>query len=39
MQSLLKHLKYSYCGDIYLQNGNKRLAFEKLIQNHKKSRV
>ena len=39
MQSLLKRLKYSYCGDIYLQNGDKRLAFEKLIQNHKKSRV
>ena len=39
MQSLLKHLKYSYCGDIYLQNGDKRFAFEKLIQNHKKSRV
>lgn len=32
MLSLLKHLKYSYCGVIYLQNGDKRLAFEKLIK-------
>jgi hypothetical protein len=39
MQSLLKDLKYSYCGEIYLQNGDKRLAYEKLIQSHKKSRV
>ena len=31
MQTLLKTLGYSYCGVIYLENGDKRLAFEKLI--------
>jgi len=32
MQKLLKTTGYSYCGVIYLENGDKRLAFEKLIQ-------
>jgi len=32
MQKLLKSMGYSYCGVIYLENGDKRLAFEKLIQ-------
>ncbi|MGB0185341.1 MAG: GNAT family N-acetyltransferase [Flavobacteriaceae bacterium] len=32
MQKLLKTMGYSYCGVIYLENGDKRLAFEKLIQ-------
>lgn len=32
MQSLLKKLKYLYCGVIYLDNGDKRLAYEKLIK-------
>ena len=31
MQGLLKKLGYHYCGVIYLENNNKRLAFEKLI--------
>lgn len=31
MQKLLKTMGYSYCGVIYLENGDKRLAFEKLI--------
>ena len=32
MQILLKKLKYLYCGVIYLDNGDKRLAYEKLIK-------
>ena len=32
MQKLLKTMGYSCCGVIYLENGDKRLAFEKLIQ-------
>ena len=33
MQSLLKALDYTYCGIIYLEDGDKRLAFErKLIE-------
>ena len=32
MQKLLKGSEYSYCGIIYLMNGDKRLAYEKLIQ-------
>jgi hypothetical protein len=31
MQTLLKTLDYSYCGIIYLDNNDKRLAFEKII--------
>mgnify|MGYP003746908571 FL=1 len=31
MQALLKKLGYNYCGIIYLENNDKRLAFEKLI--------
>jgi GNAT superfamily N-acetyltransferase len=31
MQTLLKVLGYNYCGIIYLDNNDKRLAFEKLI--------
>jgi GNAT superfamily N-acetyltransferase len=31
MQGLLKKLGYIYCGVIYLDNGDKRLAFEKLF--------
>jgi len=31
MQGLLKNLGYIYCGVIYLANGDKRLAFEKII--------
>ena len=31
MQGLLKKLGYHYCGVIYLENNDKRLAFEKLI--------
>ena len=31
MQSLIKKLGYIYCGVIFLDNGNKRLAFEKEI--------
>ena len=29
MQGLLKQLKYTYCGVIYLDDGDKRLAYEK----------
>ncbi|WP_375238558.1 GNAT family N-acetyltransferase [Aurantibacter sp.] len=32
MQTLLKTLGYSYCGIIYLDDNDKRLAFEKLIK-------
>lgn len=32
MQGLLKHLDYIYCGVIYLANGDKRLAYEKLMK-------
>lgn len=32
MQGLLKKLGYTYCGIIYLDDGDKRLAFEKLIK-------
>ncbi len=32
MQNLLKKLNYTYCGVIYLENGDKRLAFEKLLK-------
>ncbi len=31
MQGLLKNLGYSYCGIIFLENGDKRLAYEKLL--------
>jgi ribosomal protein S18 acetylase RimI-like enzyme len=31
MQGLLKNLGYTYCGVIFLDQGEKRLAFEKLI--------
>ena len=31
MQSLIKSLGYIYCGIIYLQNGDERLAFEKIL--------
>ena len=31
MQGLLHHLGYVYCGVIFLDNADKRLAFEKLI--------
>ncbi len=31
MQQLLKQLNYCYCGVIYLLNGDKRLAFEKIF--------
>ena len=31
MQSLLKGLGYSYCGIILLEDGDKRLAFEKVL--------
>ena len=31
MQALLKKLGYVFCGVIYLENSDKRLAFEKLI--------
>lgn len=31
MQTLLKKLDYKFCGVIYLENNDKRLAFEKLI--------
>ena len=33
MQGLLKKLKYLYCGVIYLDNGDKRLAYEKCLDN------
>ena len=32
MQGLLNKSKYLYCGVIYLENGDKRLAYEKLIK-------
>jgi ribosomal protein S18 acetylase RimI-like enzyme len=32
MQGLLKKLDYVYCGIIFLDDGDKRLAFEKLIK-------
>ena len=31
MQALLQKLGYKYCGIIYLENNDKRLAYEKLI--------
>jgi len=31
MQALLKKLKYTYCGVVYLDDGDKRLAYEKRI--------
>ena len=31
MQGLLEKLEYVYCGIIYLENGDKRLAFEKVF--------
>jgi len=31
MQSLLKGLDYTYCGIIYLEDGDKRLAYEKIL--------
>lgn len=31
MQALLKYLDYVYCGVILLENGDRRLAFEKII--------
>jgi N-acetylglutamate synthase-like GNAT family acetyltransferase len=31
MQQLLNKMGYSYCGIIYLADGNKRLAFEKIL--------
>ena len=31
MQSLIKKLGYTYCGIIYTNYGDKRLAFEKVI--------
>ena len=33
MQALLKKLGYVFCGVIYLENTDKRLAYEKLIKN------
>ena len=33
MQSLLKKLKYRYCGVIRLHNGDKRLGYEKCLNN------
>ena len=33
MQGLLKKLNYHYCGVIYLDNGDKRLAYEKCLNN------
>ena len=32
MQSLLANCGYSYCGIIFLHNGDRRLAFEKLMR-------
>ena len=29
MQNMLKKLGYSYCGIIYLENGDPRLAYQK----------
>ena len=31
MQNLLKKNGFSYCGVIYLEDGGKRIAFEKII--------
>ncbi|AGA67837.1 acetyltransferase [Desulfitobacterium dichloroeliminans LMG P-21439] len=31
MQNLLRKNKFQYCGIIYLKDGNKRIAFEKLL--------
>lgn len=31
MQSLLKKNDFKYCGIIYLENGNKRIAYEKIL--------
>jgi ribosomal protein S18 acetylase RimI-like enzyme len=31
MQHILKKIGYTYCGIIYLENGDERLAFEKLL--------
>ncbi|NRY64043.1 GNAT family N-acetyltransferase [Clostridium beijerinckii] len=31
MQKLLKKNKFQYCGIIYLEDGNKRIAFERII--------
>ena len=31
MQNLIKNLGYSYCGIIYLEDGDERFAFEKLL--------
>jgi len=31
MQALLTKLKYTYCGVVYLDDGDKRLAYEKRI--------
>ncbi|WP_294378124.1 hypothetical protein [uncultured Clostridium sp.] len=31
MQNLLKRNQYKYCGIIYLDDGAKRIAFEKII--------
>ncbi len=31
MQKLLRQLEYKYCGVIYLDDGDKRLAFEKVL--------
>lgn len=31
MQNLLKQLNYKYCGIIYLEDGSKRIAFEKIL--------
>ena len=31
MQNLLKKLNYKYCGIIYLEDGNERIAFEKVL--------
>lgn len=31
MQRLLKKNKFQYCGIIYLENGSKRIAFEKIL--------
>ena len=38
MQNLLKKNGFVYCGVIFLQDGNKRIAFEKLLPNKDKSR-
>ena len=31
MQNLLEKLNYKYCGIIYLEDGSKRIAFEKIL--------